>query len=119
VDAQIQIFLTSALAGGEWSASGPGRFTPGEVAPGIHWRGGWAWRRGKEKILDPTRTQLLPLGRPARSQSLYGLRYPGSCCYYYFFFVRPKLEYASVAWNSVTINDSNKLERIQKRFAAL
>jgi hypothetical protein len=28
VDAQIHIFLTSALVGGEWSASRPGRFTP-------------------------------------------------------------------------------------------
>jgi hypothetical protein len=37
VDVQIHIFLTSALAGGEWSASRPGRFTPGERVPGIHW----------------------------------------------------------------------------------
>jgi hypothetical protein len=29
------------------------------------------------------------------------------------------VEYASVAWNSVTITDSNKLERIQRQFAAL
>lgn len=33
--------------------------------------------------------------------------------------VRSKLEYASVVWNSVTITDSNKLERIQRKFAAL
>jgi hypothetical protein len=33
---QIHIFLTSALVGGEWSASPHGRFTPG-----IHWIGGW------------------------------------------------------------------------------
>jgi hypothetical protein len=33
--------------------------------------------------------------------------------------VRSKLEYASVAWYSVTITDSNKLERIQRKFAAL
>jgi hypothetical protein len=26
--------------------------------------------------------------------------------------IRPKLEYASVAWNSVTANDAGKLERI-------
>jgi hypothetical protein len=37
----------------------------------------------------------------------------------YFAFVRSKLEYASVAWNSATITDSNKLERIQRKFAAL
>jgi hypothetical protein len=34
-------FLTSELAGGEWSASRPGRFTPEERAPGTHWIGGW------------------------------------------------------------------------------
>ena len=33
--------------------------------------------------------------------------------------VRSKLEYASVAWNSITNTDSNKLERIQKKFASL
>jgi hypothetical protein len=30
VDVEIHIFLTSGLAGGEWSASRPGRFTPGK-----------------------------------------------------------------------------------------
>jgi hypothetical protein len=32
----IDIFLTSALAGGDWSASRPGLFTPD-----THWIGGW------------------------------------------------------------------------------
>jgi hypothetical protein len=41
VDVYIHIFLTSALAGGEWSASRPGCFTSGERAPGTHWIGGW------------------------------------------------------------------------------
>jgi hypothetical protein len=36
----MHIFLTSALAGGEWSASRPCRFTPGERAPGSDWTGG-------------------------------------------------------------------------------
>jgi hypothetical protein len=31
--------LISALDGGEWSASRPGRFTPRERAPGAHWIG--------------------------------------------------------------------------------
>jgi hypothetical protein len=44
VDVQIHIFLTSALAGGEWSASRPYRFTPAERAPGTHWIGGWVNR---------------------------------------------------------------------------
>jgi hypothetical protein len=35
------IFLTSAPAGGERSASRPGRFTPGERAPSTQWIGGW------------------------------------------------------------------------------
>jgi hypothetical protein len=30
-------FLTSALAVGEWSASRPGSFTPGERASSTHW----------------------------------------------------------------------------------
>jgi hypothetical protein len=34
-------FLTLALAGGEWSASRPGRFTPGERTRGTSWIGGW------------------------------------------------------------------------------
>jgi len=35
-------FLISALVRGEWSASGPDRFTPGERANGTHWIGA-AW----------------------------------------------------------------------------
>jgi hypothetical protein len=41
VDVEIHIFLTSALVGGEWSASRPDGFTHGERAPGTHWTGGW------------------------------------------------------------------------------
>jgi hypothetical protein len=42
--------LTSALDGGEWSASRAGRFTPWQRVPGTHWIGGWvgpraAWTR--------------------------------------------------------------------------
>jgi hypothetical protein len=38
-------------------------------------------RRGEEKILGPIGTRLRPLGRPARNQSLYRLRYPCSKLY--------------------------------------
>jgi hypothetical protein len=38
---KIHIFLTLALAGGEWSVSRPCRFTPGERATSTHWIGGW------------------------------------------------------------------------------
>jgi hypothetical protein len=37
--------LTSALDGGEWSASCPGRFTPRERTPDTHWIGGWVGLR--------------------------------------------------------------------------
>jgi hypothetical protein len=41
--------LTSALDGGEWSASRPGRFTPRQRAPRTHWIGGWV---GPRAVLD-------------------------------------------------------------------
>jgi hypothetical protein len=41
--------LISALDGGEWSDSRPGRFTPRERAPDTNWTGGWVGPRG---ILD-------------------------------------------------------------------
>jgi hypothetical protein len=33
--------------------------------------------------------------------------------------VRPKLQYVSVVWNSVTSTDARELERIQRKYAAL
>jgi hypothetical protein len=33
--------------------------------------------------------------------------------------VRSKIEYESVIWNSISITDSSKLERIRRKFAAL
>jgi hypothetical protein len=51
---QIHIFLTSALVGGEWSASRPGRFTPS-----THWEAGWApepvWKTWRRKNSWPYR----------------------------------------------------------------
>jgi hypothetical protein len=37
----------------------------------------------------------------------------------YIALVGSKLEYASVVWNSITLTDASKLERIQQRFTAL
>jgi hypothetical protein len=60
VDVQTHIFLTSALVGGEWSASLPGRFTPEERTPDTHWLGGWVDLSAgiddveKRKFFDPT-----------------------------------------------------------------
>jgi hypothetical protein len=84
VDVQIHIFSTSALAGGEWSASCPSRFSPGETRPGTHWIGGWVHPGAsldnvqKRKLLPPPILDLRPLSRLARSQSLYRLRYCSS-----------------------------------------
>jgi hypothetical protein len=71
VDVQIHVFFIPAPVGGGWSASRPCRFTSG-----THRIGGWVggpqsqseWYE-EMKILDSMRTQLRPLGRPARSQS--------------------------------------------------
>jgi hypothetical protein len=73
VDVYIHIFLTSALAGGEWSASRPGRFTPGGRAPCTHWIGGWVDPRAgledieKRQFLTLPGLELQPLCRPSRS----------------------------------------------------
>jgi hypothetical protein len=40
VDVKIDVLFISALGGGEWSASRPGRFTFGVKASGTHWIGG-------------------------------------------------------------------------------
>jgi hypothetical protein len=69
----MHIFLTLSLVGGEWSTSRPGRFTPGERAPGTHWIGGWVDLRAglddleERKFLTPPGLELRLLGRPARS----------------------------------------------------
>jgi hypothetical protein len=54
------------------------------LAPGTHRIGGWVDPRAglddleKRKFLTLPGLEIRPLGRPARSQSLYRLRYPGS-----------------------------------------
>jgi hypothetical protein len=69
---------------GEWSASRPGHFTPGERAPSTLWKGGWVDPRTglddveKTKFLTLPGLELRPLGRPARGQSLCRLRHCGS-----------------------------------------
>jgi hypothetical protein len=82
VNIQIKISLTSALDGGEWSASRPCRFTAGERAPVTHWVGLVGRITGLNDVEEGTfltlpRLELGFLSRPARSQSLYRLRYPG------------------------------------------
>jgi hypothetical protein len=62
----------------------PGRFTPSDRDLGTHCVGGWVGPRARmdgvenRKFLTLPGLELRQLGRPARSQSLYRLRYPGS-----------------------------------------
>jgi hypothetical protein len=87
---EIYVFLTSAFVGGEWSASRPVRFTPGERAPGTHWIRDWVDPRAsldnveKRNFLTLPGLELQLVGRPARSQSLYRLRYLWSLINIYF-----------------------------------
>jgi hypothetical protein len=63
-----QLFLTSTLDWGDWSASCPGRFNPG-----IRWISGWVGPRTglenveKWKTLFLAGLDLRPFGHPARS----------------------------------------------------
>jgi hypothetical protein len=56
----------------------------GERAPGTHWLGDWVGpRTGLDDVEERKSSsllglKLLPLGRPAFSQSLHQLQYPGS-----------------------------------------
>jgi hypothetical protein len=50
VEVQLHAFLTSAIDGGVWSASHPGRFTPKERAPCTHWIGGLGPRAGVDTV---------------------------------------------------------------------
>jgi hypothetical protein len=84
VDVYVHVFLASSLVEGEWSASRPVRFTPGERAPCTHWIGGWVDPTAglddmkKRKFLTLPGLELRALGRPAHSQSLYRRRSLGS-----------------------------------------
>jgi hypothetical protein len=67
-------FLASALFGGEWLDSRPGRFTPG-----THLIEDWVGPRAglddveKRKFFTLPELQLRPLSHPARNQSLHRL----------------------------------------------
>jgi hypothetical protein len=74
VDIWIHVCLTSALVRGEWSASRPSRFTPGERALGMHWIGGWVGPRTglddmkKRKFLTLSGFELRPVVQPVASR---------------------------------------------------
>jgi hypothetical protein len=85
-------FFTSAIDGGEWSASRPDPFTLEERAGSTHWIGDWV---GPSVCLDATdnnnnynnnnnnyyyyyNKHSSNPACPARSLSLYSVSYPGS-----------------------------------------
>jgi hypothetical protein len=49
--------LTSALDGGEWLASRPGRFNPRKRASGTHWIRDW---EGRRTVLDAVVKRKIP-----------------------------------------------------------
>jgi hypothetical protein len=52
--------LTSALVGGEWSVSCPGRFIPGERALTTQWIGGWVGPRAGLDDVEKRKFLTLP-----------------------------------------------------------
>jgi hypothetical protein len=72
-------FLTSALDGGEWSASRPGRFTSQKESPGNLWIGGWLGPRVGLVFMMKRNILHLPGIEPRPSSPLpvvYQLSYP-------------------------------------------
>jgi hypothetical protein len=74
-------FFASAIDGGERSASHSCRFTTGERIPGTHWLRGWVGPMADLNTVE--NTSMLHCREsnpalPARTPSLYRLKYPGS-----------------------------------------
>jgi hypothetical protein len=76
------LFLTSAVDGGKWTASCPGRFIRNETAhpPSAHCMGGWGGRESlsecygeDENILFLPGTECLFLDLPARNLLSYAI----------------------------------------------
>jgi hypothetical protein len=85
------MFLTSALAGVEWSASHPGRFTPGEIVPATHWIGSWVDPRAglddveKSIFLPLPELGPGPLCRPPVASCYTDCAIPDSIVYIYMY----------------------------------
>jgi hypothetical protein len=93
-----------------WSVSRPCCFTPGERAPGTHRIGGWAGPRDgldnvNRKSLTLQGLELRPLGRPARSQSLYRLR-----------FTKPQYKYRASIYQTESVIEGNRSQISQEMF---
>jgi hypothetical protein len=72
----MYVLLTPRVNEGKWSASRPGKFIYGEIAPDIRWM--WNWIgftvvERKHPLSQPGYKHQI-LGHPAHRQSLYRLR---------------------------------------------
>jgi hypothetical protein len=80
----MHLFSASKLVGSDRRASRPCRFIPGERDSIAHWIEGWLDPTAgldyaeKEKLFTLPGLELRSVGRLARGQSLYRLRYCGS-----------------------------------------
>jgi len=66
VEVKLHAFLTSALDGGDWSASRPSRFTPKEIPHGIVLIGGLV---GPRAGLNPVAKRGNTFPSPARNRT--------------------------------------------------
>jgi hypothetical protein len=62
VDVWAHVFLSSALVGGEWSTSRPGRFTPGERPLCTHWVRVWVDPRAGLDVVEQRKISLASAG---------------------------------------------------------
>jgi hypothetical protein len=69
-EVKLRAFLTLTLDGGEWSASGLGRFTPREKGTATHWIGGWVGPSvGPDAVAKSKKNPSLPGIEPRSSSS--------------------------------------------------
>jgi hypothetical protein len=76
VDVEIHVVLPSAVAGAEWSASHPGRFTPRQTPPGTHWIGGWMDPRAGPDDLEKRKFLPPPVQSVASRYTDYAIQAP-------------------------------------------
>jgi hypothetical protein len=105
---------STALDGGEWSASRPSRFTPREKAPGTHWIGSWVGPRAvlntvvKRKISSPRReSNNIKMDVEKQCENMNWIELTQERITYQTF-LNTVLNYRNFLFISMTINSSTK-----------